>query len=109
MKSASKLKDEDKRIELLNSLHILDSNAEEVYDDLVKLASTICGTPIGLVSLVDQDRQWFKAKVGIGASETPEIWRSVPTRSIKARSLKSRTLQKTRGFMTIPWLLMSLM
>ena len=50
---------------------VLDTDPELPFDDLVRVASHICGTPIALVSLVDRDRQWFKAKVGLDASETP--------------------------------------
>ena len=59
------------RLQELQSFNVLDSDAEQAYDDLVKLASIICDTPIALVSLVDGDRQWFKAKVGLSAMETP--------------------------------------
>ncbi|MCX6116377.1 MAG: GAF domain-containing protein [Proteobacteria bacterium] len=62
---------EDKRIAALNSYKILDTLAETSYDDLTFVASQICDTPISLVSLVDKDRQWFKSRVGLEASETP--------------------------------------
>lgn len=62
---------EDARVAELHALDILDSAPEGHYDDLVRIASAICGTPIGFVSLVDSDRQWFKAKLGIDVSETP--------------------------------------
>lgn len=61
---------EDERIAKLLSYNILDTVAETAYDDLTLMAAYICGVPIALVSLVDVDRQWFKAKVGLGASET---------------------------------------
>jgi len=63
--------DETGRLAALAQLRILDSASEQVFDDLVTLASEICGTPIALVSLIDQDRQWFKARVGLRATETP--------------------------------------
>ncbi|UPT68225.1 MAG: hypothetical protein M0D57_06140 [Sphingobacteriales bacterium JAD_PAG50586_3] len=62
---------ETQRLEELYQLGILDTVAEAEFDNLTKLAAQICGTPISLVSLVDVDRQWFKSKTGLDASETP--------------------------------------
>ena len=61
---------EDDRIIKLFSYNVLDTAAETAYNDLTLLAAQICSAPIALVSLVDIDRQWFKAKVGLDASET---------------------------------------
>ncbi len=58
------------RLAILERLHILDTMPEQAYEDLVLLASTICGTPIALVSLIDRDRQWFKAHQGTELTET---------------------------------------
>src|ERR1700734_2869938 len=49
----------------------LDTAPERDFDQIVALAAEICGTPMALVSLVDADRQWFKAHVGIDLAETP--------------------------------------
>ncbi len=62
---------EAERLGALRSYRVLDTLAEDAYDDLVFLASTICRTPIALISLVDEHRQYFKAKVGVVVSETP--------------------------------------
>jgi PAS domain S-box-containing protein len=59
------------RLQALRSFDILDTGAEEQLDDIVLLASQICGTPFALVSLVDENRQWFKARHGIETTETP--------------------------------------
>jgi EAL domain-containing protein (putative c-di-GMP-specific phosphodiesterase class I) len=59
------------RLEALNSYDILDTPVEEVFDDFARLAASIIGTPVALISLVDGNRQWFKAKVGLTITETP--------------------------------------
>ena len=66
--------DEDARLAELRSCNILDTLAEKEYDDLTRLAARICGTPTALISLVDRDRQWFKSRVGLDATETPRDW-----------------------------------
>jgi GAF domain-containing protein len=60
-----------KRKEVLDSYNILDTLPEEILDNIVLLASQITGCPISLISLIDEDRQWFKAKVGLDVDETP--------------------------------------
>jgi PAS domain S-box-containing protein len=70
MPSAPLPADEIQRIKALLSYRILDTSAETAFDDLTLLASQICETPISLISLVDIDRQWFKSKQGLAASET---------------------------------------
>lgn len=71
MPAAVEPQNEQARLETLLSYGILDTAAEDAYDQIVFLASIICQTPIALVSLVDQDRQWFKAKKGVDVDETP--------------------------------------
>jgi two-component sensor histidine kinase len=58
------------RLKALESFQILDTGPEPEFDDVVQLASAICGTPVSLVSLIDKDRQWFKAELGFGQPET---------------------------------------
>jgi diguanylate cyclase (GGDEF)-like protein len=62
---------ETARLEELNQLGLLDTLPEQAYDDITYLASVICQAPIALMSLVDSDRQWFKSRVGLDATETP--------------------------------------
>ena len=62
---------EQKRQISLKSFQILDTLAQEEYDEITELASFICDTPISLVSLVDEERQWFKSIKGLAVSETP--------------------------------------
>ncbi|MCS7005329.1 MAG: SpoIIE family protein phosphatase [Cytophagales bacterium] len=63
----------DNELERLNNLlsyNILDTPSEQDYDEIVSLASQICEVPISLITFVDKERQWFKAKIGIQACET---------------------------------------
>ena len=62
--------DEADRLAALRRYRILDTDPEQRFDDLALLASQICGTPIALISLVDRDRQWFKARVGFDMPQT---------------------------------------
>lgn len=62
--------DEAARLAALRSYRILDTEPEQAFDDLVLLASEICGTPIALITLIDADRQWIKAGVGVEVRET---------------------------------------
>jgi len=67
---AAKPINEAGRIAALEKYAILDTDPEQSFDDLTLLASFICKTPIALISLVDEDRQWFKSRVGMDAKET---------------------------------------
>src|SRR3954470_21908238 len=61
---------EARRLKVLWQYDVLDTVPEEVFDDLTELAARICEAPIALISLIDEDRQWFKSKVGITVNET---------------------------------------
>jgi GAF domain-containing protein len=61
---------ESGRLAALEKYAILDTDPEQAFDDLTLLASFVCNTPIANISLIDEDRQWFKARVGITAKET---------------------------------------
>jgi len=63
---------ENERLQLLCSYAILDTLPEKDYDNLAKLAAEICGTPISLVTLLDDNRQWFKSNYGLEMSQTPK-------------------------------------
>ena len=62
---------EEYRLAALRSYGILDTPRESDFDEVVKVASAICETPISVVNLIDRGRQWFKAEVGLGVRETP--------------------------------------
>src|SRR5687767_347654 len=62
---------EAERMGALREVEILDTPPEQIYDDIVALASAICRTPIAVVNFIDEDRQWGKALVGLASSEAP--------------------------------------
>ena len=67
---APKPKNEVQRIKVLWQYNVLDTVPEAVFDELTELAALICGVPVALISLVDEDRQWFKSRLGITIKET---------------------------------------
>ncbi len=62
--------DESARLAALRRYRILDTDPEQAFDDLTLLASQICGAPMAALALIDDDRQWFKSKIGLTVSET---------------------------------------
>ncbi|MEM1129432.1 MAG: histidine kinase dimerization/phosphoacceptor domain -containing protein [Pseudomonadota bacterium] len=74
------------RLTELRSLGILDTPAEADFDDIARLASEICATPIGIISFVDADRQWFKSRIGVDVSET-DLSRSICAHAILSDGL----------------------
>jgi len=62
---------EAERLEVLREYRILDTEAEQAYDDITALAAYLCEVPIAMISLVDESRQWFKSKLGLNRKETP--------------------------------------
>ena len=72
MDKAPKPANEAERLVALDTYQVLDSLPEQAYDDIALLAARICQTPIALVSLIDEERQWFKSSYGLpGLNETP--------------------------------------
>ncbi|MBU3012558.1 GAF domain-containing sensor histidine kinase [Polaribacter vadi] len=71
MESAEIPKNEVDRLQALEDYKIIDTLPEDDYDALSKIASSICNTPIALISLIDEKRQWFKSHHGVDATETP--------------------------------------
>lgn len=71
LSAAPKPANEAQRIKALHAYGVLDSAAEQSFDDIARLAALCCDVPIALISLVDTDRQWFKSHVGLDAAGTP--------------------------------------
>jgi len=63
----------NKRINALKTYHILDTAPEKEFDAITRLISSICKTPIALISFIDDDRQWIKSSVGVNVRQMPRI------------------------------------
>lgn len=70
MKKPTIPENEERRLEVLRSYRILDTDPEKEFDHLIEVAAHIAGTPISFISLVDADRQWFKSKKGFSDEQT---------------------------------------
>jgi diguanylate cyclase (GGDEF)-like protein len=83
--------DESERLATLRELEILDTEPEQIYDDVVALAAQICDMPIAIINFVDAERQWGKALVGLESSEAP-----------REASFCARTIEQEQGVMVVP-------
>ena len=81
---------ETARLQALREYAIMDTEPEETYDELTRLAAQICEVPVATISLIDENRQWYKSKVGMDMVETP---RNV--------SFCNQTIQQT-GLLVVP-------
>jgi anti-sigma regulatory factor (Ser/Thr protein kinase) len=79
--------EETARLAALERYRILDTEPERAFDDLVVIAAQICGTPIAFIGLVDADRQWFKARVGLSIAEVARTVSFCSAHTIKQRGL----------------------
>jgi len=71
--SVTLLHDEEARLKALHRYEILDTDPEQEFDDIALLANSMCATPFAVISLLDQNRQWFKARIGIHENETSRM------------------------------------
>lgn len=75
--------DEKARQDALNRFQVVDTPEEQGYDDITRMAADVCGTPMAMISLSDNDRQWFKSRVGLQATQSPRE-HSFCTHALKA-------------------------
>jgi PAS domain S-box-containing protein len=71
MQPADRLPDEERRLAVLRAYRVLDTPTEAAFDRIAALAAAVCETPSAMISFVDEERQWFKARVGVDVAETP--------------------------------------
>ena len=81
---------ENSRLEVLRSFHILETPPEQAFDDVLRLATLICDTPIGKIAFVDEQRVWLKAKIGFELDEIP-----------RERSFSAHTILQS-GILLVP-------
>jgi len=85
-----KIDHEKSRQQALESMQVLDTPDERAYDDITRLAADLCGTPIALISLTDNHRQWFKSRMGLQVREMP-----------RENSFCSHALETSPGLMIV--------
>lgn len=96
---------EIERLELIRQLDILDTEAEEGYDGIVYVASLICNAPISSITIIDKNRQWFKAKLGNLADETPRVYSFCSHAILGSDILEVVDSQKDERFKDNPYVL----
>ncbi|KAF0677472.1 GAF domain-containing protein [Profundibacterium mesophilum] len=77
---------EARRLQTLRSYNILDTGIEAAFDEITAIAATLCGKPIAMITLIDEERQWIKSEVGLGCREMP-IGQSVCARVMNEREV----------------------
>jgi diguanylate cyclase (GGDEF)-like protein len=103
VKKAPLPQDEAARLGAVRSLRILDTPAEERFDRVTRVARKVFGVPIAMVTLLDADRQWFKSKQGIAASESSRELAFCAHTILSDRTLVVPDTQKDERFFDHPW------
>ncbi len=103
MKKAPLPQDEAARLVAVRSLRILDTPAEERFDRVTRVARKVFSVPISMVTLVDEDRQWFKSKQGIAASESSRDLAFSAHTILSDRTLVVGDAREDERFFDHPW------
>jgi len=99
--------DEEARLDALRQYKVLDSEPEEAFDAITRLAALICQTPTALISLVDVERQWFKSRVGLATQESPRDFSFCAHAILQPGPLVVRDTQDDERFKDNPFVLSS--